>query len=140
LNGPDARESEPSKDAGFIAEQTNDVARLTSMVCERMDVVDCSSTGLSIEPASVTFGGLAASPLWSTTVNVRMAEEEEDEEEEDEDDEEDEEDLEEEELDDEDFDDEDFDDEDFDDDDDFDDEDDDDEGDDDDAADDDEDY
>jgi hypothetical protein len=50
------------------------------MVRERIDELEWSGTLFAGGRASMTFNGLAAPPLWSTTVDVRMAEEEEEEE------------------------------------------------------------
>ena len=87
---------------------------LTQMAWQRSDE-SWSGTLITRGPASVTFQGLAEAPLWTSTFDVRLADEEEEEEEAEDDDEEDADDLDDEEFDDEELDDEDFDDEDFDD-------------------------
>jgi len=91
---------------------------LTQMAWQRSDE-SWSGTLLTKGPASVTFQGVAQEPLWTSTFDVRMADDEgEEEEAEDDDDDDGDEDMDDEDFDGEDLDDDDFDDEEFDDDDD----------------------
>ncbi len=87
---------------------------LTQMAWQRSDVQSWSGTLFAEGPASVTFAGVEESPVWTSTFDVRMADDEEEEaggdEDDDDDDDIDDEDFDDEELDDEDFDDEEFDD------------------------------
>jgi hypothetical protein len=97
---------------------------LTQMAWQRSDDQSWSGTLLAGGPVSATFQSVTETPLWSSTFDIRLADEEEEGEVEEDEEDDDEADVEDEELDDEDFDDEEFEDE-FDDDDDLDDDDDD---------------
>src|SRR5262245_22152986 len=105
-----------SQDDRFTERSLYDSEGLTQMAWQRSDEQAWSGTLLAGGPVSATYQSMTEAPLWSSTVDVRLAEDEEEGEMDDEDDDDDADDVEEEELDDEDFDDEDFDDEDFDDD------------------------